>query len=128
MPYYSSGLPDAYYDTTPRLPEEYAPPMPPAEGSAGSADGSVRLTVRVPAEAEIFVDGVATKQAGSTRKFVSPPLTAGQDFTYELTARWTENGREVVQTRRVNVTAGDRRVVDFTQADTETIAPPKPRQ
>ena len=99
--------------------------MPPADGAAAAADASVYLSVRVPADAEIWVDGVATRQTGTSRKFVSPPLSAGQEYTYELTARWTENGREVVQTRRIDVTAGDRKSVDFTQPDAETIAPPK---
>ena len=102
--------------------------MPPAEGSAAPADASVYLTVRVPADADFFVDGVATRQTGTSRKFVSPALAAGQEYAYELTARWSENGREVVQTRRVNVTAGDRRLVDFTQPDAESIAPPKIRK
>src|SRR5205823_1541980 len=95
--YYNPVAPDWYYDTTVRLPEEYAPPMPPADGRAAPADTSVHLTVRVPAGADILVDGVETRQTGPVRQFVSPPLSAGNEYMYEITARWTvPNGRDVV--------------------------------
>jgi uncharacterized protein (TIGR03000 family) len=118
-PYYTTyyggaSMPEWYYDTTVRLPPE----MPPADPSA-------HLSVRVPADAEIWVDGVATKQTGAERQFVSPPLEAGQEYSYELKARWIENGREIVQTRRIPVVAGLWKTVDFTQPDAERIAPPK---
>src|SRR5262249_19442551 len=114
--YPSSVLPDAYYDTTPRLPPDYAPLMPPAAGAAAAADASVHIAVRVPADAEFWVDSVKTKQTGEVRQFVSPPLSSGQEYTYELTARWTENGKEVTRTRQILVHAGERGGVDFTQA------------
>ena len=61
------------------------------------------------------------------RKFVSPPLEPGE-YTYELKARWKEDGREVVRTRRIPVSPGARRTVDFTQPEAEPIAPPKSKQ
>jgi uncharacterized protein (TIGR03000 family) len=100
--------------------------MPPADTPAAPADdGNMHLTIRVPANAEIWVDGVATRMTGTVRSFVSPVLQAGKEYYYELTARWTENGRDVTQTRRINVAAGDNLSVDFTQPETETIAAPE---
>jgi uncharacterized protein (TIGR03000 family) len=125
-PFYSSPVYNQWNDTTPQLPEDYAPQMPPVDSRAAPAeDGSVHMAIRVPADAEIFVDGAATRMTGTVRRFVSPTLEAGKQYTYELTARWTEGGREVVQTRRVNVAAGENLSVDFTQPEAESIAPPK---
>jgi uncharacterized protein (TIGR03000 family) len=120
--YYGGGaMPEWYYDTTVRLPAE----MPQVDGAGVPADLSAHLNVRVPADAEFWVDGTQTKQSGSLRQFVSPPLEAGQDYSYELKARWVENGREVVQTRRIPVFSGLWRTIDFTQPEAESIAPPK---
>lgn len=125
-PYFTNAVPNSFYDTTPRLPEDSVPQMPPVDSQAAPAeDGSVHVSIRVPTDAEIFVDGAATHMTGTLRRFVSPTLEAGKQYTYELTARWMENGREVVQTRRVNVAANENLSVDFTQPEAEKIAAPK---
>jgi uncharacterized protein (TIGR03000 family) len=62
--------------------------------------------VNVPADAQIWVEDAKTKQTGPVREFQSPPLTPGTRYTYELRARWTENGREVTQTQEIPITAG----------------------
>ena len=51
------------------------------------------LSVKVPQPAaEVYVAGVKTAQTGTDRIFESPPLEAGKDYRYELTARWVERG------------------------------------
>jgi uncharacterized protein (TIGR03000 family) len=72
----------------------------PATGQA------VEVVVRVPDGAQVWFDGAATAQAGTTRRFVSPPLAADRAFTYELRARWTADGKAVEQTQNVSVRAG----------------------
>src|SRR5436190_20682044 len=54
------------------------------------------LRVRIPAGAELLVDGTRTKQSSSERLFESPPLPAGKRFIYALKATWKEGGKEVV--------------------------------
>jgi uncharacterized protein (TIGR03000 family) len=49
------------------------------------------------------------------RRFVSPLLKPGREYTYQVRARWMEDGREVVQSRRVTVSAGAEVSVDFTR-------------
>jgi len=71
------------------------------------------IEVRMPADAELLVDGKRTQQTGPTRLFVTPPLTPGKTFTYELTVKRT--GDAVGQTREVQVQPGQRAVVDLTQ-------------
>jgi uncharacterized protein (TIGR03000 family) len=75
----------------------------------------VWIDVRIPANAEILFEGQKTTQTGPRRLFVSPPLAPGQNFTYEILAKWMENGREVTQSRKVPVTAGQRVMVDLTR-------------
>ena len=74
--------------------------------SPGQGDTSAHLTVTVPADAEIWFEGTAMTSTGPVREFTSPPLTPGKKYTYDVRARWNENGHEVTQTQQVEVTAG----------------------
>ena len=91
---------------------------PPAGGPSVAAAAGACLTLRVsvPASAELFVDGVKTAQTGADRVFESPPGDAGRDVSYELTARWVENGAPVERTRSVGGKAGETVRVDFAAA------------
>jgi len=62
--------------------------------------------VAVPADAEVWLDGTKTTSTGALREFTSPTLTPGQRYTYQVRARWHENGHEVTQTQKVTVSAG----------------------
>jgi uncharacterized protein (TIGR03000 family) len=74
---------------------------------------AVVIDVHVPAQAEIWFDGQKTAQTGSDRRFISPPLAPGHDYSYQLRVRWVEGGSPVEQTRRLSVRAGDRINLDF---------------
>src|SRR5690242_10388827 len=71
------------------------------------------LRVRVPAGAELLVDGTRTKQTGPERLFESPPLPPGKRFIYNLKATWKEGGKEVVREQVVRVEAGKETPVDL---------------
>jgi uncharacterized protein (TIGR03000 family) len=83
-------------------------------GAAVSPNAAL-IDVRVPPDAQVTFDGDATTQTGPNRVFSSPPLEAGKSYHYDVKARWTQNGRPVERTRRVDVRAGQRTTVDFTQ-------------
>jgi uncharacterized protein (TIGR03000 family) len=75
------------------------------------------LRVRVPAGAELLVDGARTKQSGPERLFESPPIPGGgRKFIYMLKATWKEGGKDVVREQEVRVEAGRETVVDLRQA------------
>jgi uncharacterized protein (TIGR03000 family) len=76
-------------------------------------DTAARLTVKVPADAEVWVEGKKTTSTGPVRQYQSPPLKPGQPYTYEVRARWQENGREVTQTQHVEVSSGASAAMDF---------------
>lgn len=81
-----------------------------------TADGSnkAHIWVRVPENAEIWVNGVKTKQTGESRYFFSPPLTAGKKYSYQMRLRWTKDGKPVEETQRILVQAGQTIRRDFT--------------
>jgi uncharacterized protein (TIGR03000 family) len=76
-------------------------------------DTLAHLTVKLPADAQVWVQNTLMTSTGPVRQFISPPLTAGRPFTYEVRAAWNENGHEVTQTQQVGVTAGAYVEVDF---------------
>src|SRR5438046_1893237 len=89
--------------------------------SAGAGDeqppaDKALLVVRLPAGATLTIDSTPTKQTGAERTFLSPPLTPGKTYAYELKATWEEGGRARSVTREATVYAGRRTVVDLTGA------------
>jgi uncharacterized protein (TIGR03000 family) len=99
----------------------YAPPAPgPIFDAALPADPAVEVVVQVPAGAEVWIDGAATRQTGTTRRFVSPPLTTDRTYSYEVRARWTADGKAVEQTQNVSVQAGATVAVAFPLGEAAT--------
>jgi uncharacterized protein (TIGR03000 family) len=117
--------PSYYYDPYPDTSTYYGAPAPvtpsysyaPSTIVAPSADASATIAtveVRVPPDAQLWVDGTPTKQTGESRTFVSPPLDSGQSYSYAFTARWMKDGKPVEVTKRVDLAAGQKLAVDFT--------------
>jgi len=77
----------------------------PDEESA--ADRPATLTVRLPADARLTVDGAPTQSKEAVRTFVTPPLEAGKAFRYTLKAQVSREGKPVEVTREVTVRAGE---------------------
>jgi uncharacterized protein (TIGR03000 family) len=77
----------------------------------------VSIAVSAPADAAIWFDENKTTQRGALRHFVSPPLIPGRDYHYDILAKWTESGKEVTQSRRITVHAGDVINVSFSSGD-----------
>ena len=96
-------------------------PAPPAETPQAERIGDpeelantpapATLVVRVPADAALSINGVATRSAAATRSFVSPSLQPGKEFHYTLKAEAVRDGRKVTATQRVAVRAGERKEV-----------------
>jgi len=115
-PYYA-GYP--YTDAYPDYSASYSP-APAVYQSFYAAPAAVTapnnkalIDVNVPADAAIWIDGNPTKQTGASREYVTPALTPGQNYSYELKARWMENGQPVEKTQKVRFQAGNQVVVNF---------------
>jgi uncharacterized protein (TIGR03000 family) len=106
--YYTNG--DYYADVTPPVTTAVPAPVSPA---AAVQDTIAHLTVAVPSDADVWFNGTHMSQTGSVREFVSPPLTPGMAYTYDIRARWMVDGVAVDRTKQVVVHAGDQLTVDF---------------
>jgi uncharacterized protein (TIGR03000 family) len=89
----------------------------PCYNSAPEYDTAAHIEVKVPACAEVWFEGTKTRTTGPVRHYVSPPLTPGQDYSYDIRARWTDpDGKVEDLTRDVLVGAGGQVVVNFTDS------------
>jgi uncharacterized protein (TIGR03000 family) len=79
-------------------------------------DNKAHIWLRVPKSAEIWVNGVKTKQTGELRHFFSPPLTLGGKYSYQIRLRWMKDGKPVEETHRILVRASETIRRDFTQS------------
>src|SRR5262245_14511022 len=79
-----------------------------ATAQPGAKDAPAEITIIVPADAEVFFDGNPTKEKGTERLYVTPPLVVGKTYSYEVRARWEDGGKPVERTRKVEVTGGAR--------------------
>jgi uncharacterized protein (TIGR03000 family) len=87
---------------------------------------TVRLNVMLPSESTLYIQGVRMDQTGSFREFVSPPLVPGEDYTYNLHATWSENGRPVSRNEVVRVHGGERIDVDLMRGPARSEEPRSP--
>jgi uncharacterized protein (TIGR03000 family) len=111
----SGAAPANYYSGTPTA--DFVSSADYSYGAyAPSAPGNTaHICLIVPAGARVWFGNTATRQTGAMRHFESPELAPGKDYGYDVTARWTENGKEVTRTRDVGIGAGSSVTVDFTQ-------------
>jgi uncharacterized protein (TIGR03000 family) len=112
------GSASAYYRSTQFVPVYV--PVPAAAGSYESTffdlGNAARLHVRLPANADLWIEDGETRQRGVDRLFESPELTPGRDYAFHLKAEWTENGQKVTRTKKVPIHAGDVVHIDFLNA------------
>lgn len=122
LPSYPYGRPGFNYYTFPRR-----PPTPPSSHELPPPlEQSAHLLIHVPADAEIWLEGAKTQQTGAARRFVTPLLTPGDRYEYEIRARWQEDGRQVEQVKTVMIRAGHRISITFPAADSDVLPVPRP--
>ncbi|MBN1394261.1 MAG: TIGR03000 domain-containing protein [Pirellulales bacterium] len=94
----------------PTMPAE---PAPTPEINTTSFDTSGVLTVWVPYDAKVTINGLKTTSTGSRRQFVSHGLTPGFSYTYVVKAELVRDGQLLEDTRTVTLTAGKVKAVAF---------------
>jgi len=104
-------------------PAPATPMVNPTSYSVPTRNESGLLTVYVPAEAKVLINGMATKSTGTRREYVSYGLKEGLQYRYVVTAQIEQDGKVYEETREVILTAGDKKGVAFSfQFPSETIA------
>jgi uncharacterized protein (TIGR03000 family) len=130
--YYSYYFPSYYYFAptsdiavvrtveTPGADQGEEPQLPPPDGKA-------HILILLPTdEAEVWFNGKKTVQTGKMRTFASPELKPGQEYSYEIKAKWKVGDKTVEETRTLYISTDAWRIVDFTRAPEEEIPVPKP--
>jgi uncharacterized protein (TIGR03000 family) len=72
-----------------------------------------RVVVRAPADARLWVDRVECPLTGTVRSFDTPELNPEQTYAYTLRVSVERNGRTIEESRRVQLTPGERVEVDL---------------
>ncbi len=86
---------------------------------ASNVEGDeVYLTVNVPADAKIFVNGKPTSSTGTMRQFVSRGLEVEKSYKFAIRAEMTAaDGETMVETKTVVASAGESENLQFAFAD-----------
>ncbi len=133
--YYGGGDYRLFYSYYPDRPVQwpggprygYAPPVRetivyyPAAQPTAQEPARVIIDVKVPAQAELWIEGKKMSQTGELRRFVSPPLEPGQRYSYDFRIRWKEGSREATRVRNIDVQPGESYTIDL-------VNPPRTRQ
>ena len=103
----------------------FGSPIPGGETAPAPRAATATVQVSVPvASAEFWFNGAKTQTTGLKREFVTPELPPGQTYAYEVRARWVVNGKEFDQTRKMNVQAGGKTVLNFAADAREQLPAP----
>jgi uncharacterized protein (TIGR03000 family) len=99
-------------------PANPAPPPAPAPGVEGTTPGqptsaSTLLTVNVPADAKIYVNGKLTSTPGTQRQYISRDLSPGYRYTYRVRAEMKKDGKTLAETKIVEIRAGEGKALSF---------------
>ena len=94
-------------------PAEPTPAEPPVESEVLRRSGSAVLTVNVPTDARVFVNDTATTTPGAARQYISRGLAADSQYTYQVRAEVTRQGRTVQSTKTIQLAAGQAGALDF---------------
>ena len=87
-----------------------------AYAQAPARDNVAHIRLIVPADAKVWFDDKATSRRGAVRRYDSPALKPGLEYSYTVKAQWRDDsGKEVTRTRDVDVSAGANVTVDFTR-------------
>lgn len=78
-----------------------------------SGGSPARVRVKLPADADLYVDGVQVPLTSDVRSFQTPKLEAGRSYYYTLKADVVRDGRTVSATKRITVEPGKETNVEF---------------
>jgi uncharacterized protein (TIGR03000 family) len=103
-------------------PTEAAPMTPPDTAPAASLDRETGgMTVSVPANAKVFVNGKPTTSTGALREYISRGLEPGYQYNYEVRVEVVRDGKTVADTKTVALRAGRLEHVAFNFAAEQPV-------
>jgi uncharacterized protein (TIGR03000 family) len=93
--------------------DRYEAAKPAVEEDAASEGDSATLTVEVPKDAVVTVNGHSTKSVGGVRQFMSRGLKDGHVYTYVVKAVFNVDGIEKTESKSVKLRVGDVQRIEF---------------
>jgi len=85
-----------------------APATPaPAKKEGAAAKAPAQLVVNLPAQATLTIADQPTQATSAVRRFVSPELEPGKNYSYTLKAELERDGQKLTATKEVTVRAGE---------------------
>lgn len=84
------------------------------------------LVIRLPAEAELFVQNQKIGGSGAERRFKSPALSPDKKYSYSVRIVWNDVGRQQSAEQRVSVRAGEVVQIEFATAPSRPTTEPPP--
>jgi uncharacterized protein (TIGR03000 family) len=82
-------------------------------GAGGNDASRATVVVKLPADAKLYAEGKLLTLTTAERKFVTPPLPAGE-FIYRFKVEYDRDGETVSVTKKVYVRAGGTASIEFT--------------
>ncbi len=110
---YPGPVPEAAVNYLPYRVWPYPDNRWPRVADHGPAKDCACIYVKVPADAEVWLEGRRMSQGGEVRKFLSPPLAPQQHYVYKIRARWKQGTGRLEQLREVRVVRGENILVTF---------------
>lgn len=91
-------------------------PLPKQEEEVANPVKTSRVTVNLPGDARLWVDGVECPLTSATRSFDTPALNVGQRYFYNMRIEVVRNGERITDSQRVVIVPGEAVRVDFNNA------------
>ena len=84
--------------------------------ASAPADDRAFVTIQIPGDAaDIWIQGEQSRQTKSRQDYISPPLTPGKTYYYEVRARWRDGDQMHEAKRNFEIVPGTPVLVDFTR-------------
>jgi uncharacterized protein (TIGR03000 family) len=94
-----------------------APPPQPAdkEKKATALPSHATITVALPSDARLYVDGDPIDLSSGARSFRTPDLQPDREYFYTFKAEVVRNGQTVTESKRITFRAGETPRIEFNQ-------------
>jgi uncharacterized protein (TIGR03000 family) len=94
----------------------YAAPTNAPAARPTPAEDRAYVTIQLPVNrAEVWIEGEKSVQDKASQEYVSPQLTPGKQYYYQVSARWVANGKQYEAKRSFPILPGKPVLVDFTE-------------
>jgi uncharacterized protein (TIGR03000 family) len=114
--YYEGGIGTPAPSTTPptAAPSGGNAPVTPPDGSTAIVPSRATvLSLKVPKDAQVFINDHQTRTKGDVRRYVSRNLETGRAYYYHVKATVVRNGKKIERSELVSLQAGQAEVVEF---------------